>query len=161
MKWFKNVHTLDELRKMYKKLAFQHHPDKGGNVEDMKAINNEYEKLSKKLINSNDSFSEERKTAERQYSADIQAKLNEILNIENINIELVGYWLWITGNTYPVREKIKKAGFKFSKQKTAWFWYIGDYHKKNGKVFDLDTIREMFGTEKIESFSNNRKFVLA
>jgi len=29
MNYFENVRTLDELRKQYRNLAFQHHPDRG------------------------------------------------------------------------------------------------------------------------------------
>jgi len=35
----------EELERMYKRLAVQHHPDRGGNTEDMKAINEAYEVL--------------------------------------------------------------------------------------------------------------------
>lgn len=47
MKFFKNVETLEDLRNQYKKLVFIHHPDKGGKVEDMQALNNEYDELYK------------------------------------------------------------------------------------------------------------------
>ena len=42
MKWFQNPKTLEELKKQYKRLAMQHHPDIGGNVRDMQEINAEY-----------------------------------------------------------------------------------------------------------------------
>lgn len=45
MKYFKNINSLEDLKKQFKKLAFQHHPDRGGDVEVMKAINNEYDML--------------------------------------------------------------------------------------------------------------------
>ena len=45
MKYFKNINSLEDLKKQFKKLAFKHHPDKGGDVEVMKAINNEYDML--------------------------------------------------------------------------------------------------------------------
>lgn len=40
--YFKNCHSLSELKKEYRRLCKIHHPDKGGNDETMKAINNEY-----------------------------------------------------------------------------------------------------------------------
>jgi hypothetical protein len=35
----------DEIERIYKRLAVQHHPDRGGNAEDMKAINEAYRVL--------------------------------------------------------------------------------------------------------------------
>ncbi len=35
----------DQLDRIYKRLAIQHHPDRGGNAEDMKAINEAYSVL--------------------------------------------------------------------------------------------------------------------
>ena len=43
MKYFDNCRTLDELKKEFRRLAMLHHPDHGGDVETMKAINNEYD----------------------------------------------------------------------------------------------------------------------
>ena len=151
MKWFINVQNLDELRKLYRNLAKRHHPDKGGDTETMKQINNEYEFLSKKLINSNVNFDDDRKTAEHQYSQDIKDKINEVINIIGIDIEIAGNWIWLTGNTYPVRIEIKNAGFMFSKKKIAWHWHTGDFKKKSKKQFEMEDIRQMFGSEKIQN----------
>lgn len=43
MKYFSNCRTLDELKKEYRRLAMLNHPDRGGDDETMKAINNEYD----------------------------------------------------------------------------------------------------------------------
>lgn len=43
MKYFTNCRTLDELKKEFRRLAMLHHPDHGGDVEAMKAINAEYD----------------------------------------------------------------------------------------------------------------------
>jgi len=45
MKYFKNVRTVEELKKVYKKLARENHPDMGGDTAIMQAINNEFEML--------------------------------------------------------------------------------------------------------------------
>ena len=41
MKYFTNCRILDELKKEFRRLAMLNHPDRGGDEETMKAINNE------------------------------------------------------------------------------------------------------------------------
>lgn len=45
MKYFKNVNSYNELKKTYRELLKANHPDNGGDVEIMQAINVEYEAL--------------------------------------------------------------------------------------------------------------------
>jgi len=151
MKWFKDVHTLDELRTMYRKLALLHHPDRGGSTADMQEINNEYDILSKRLINSNTTFSEGRKSWEEFVSSEIRNKLIDIIFLEDIIIEIIGSWIWVTGNTKAVKEQLKSYGFKFSPNKLAWYWQSGDYHKLSKKQFSLDDLRVMFGSDEVET----------
>jgi hypothetical protein len=150
MKWFKDINTLDELRTMYRKLAMQHHPDRGGSTADMQEINDEYDRLSRMLINGNATFTEGRKSWEHFVSAEIRDKLNEIIFLEDVQIEIIGSWIWITGNTRAVKDELKNRGFKFSANKLAWYWQYGDYRKKNGKQFTMDEIRAMWGSEEVE-----------
>ena len=42
MKFFNECKTLNEVKFLYRELAKKHHPDKGGELETMQAINNEY-----------------------------------------------------------------------------------------------------------------------
>lgn len=49
MKYFKNVNTLNALKREYRMLAVKMHPDKGGNTEDMQELNAEFEQLYKVL----------------------------------------------------------------------------------------------------------------
>ena len=46
MSWFSKVKTLEDLKKEYKKLAMQYHPDRpGGDTAKMQQINGEYDRL--------------------------------------------------------------------------------------------------------------------
>ena len=51
MKYFKEIETIEELKKAYFRMALENHPDHGGDVEIMKAINNEYAEMQKVLKN--------------------------------------------------------------------------------------------------------------
>lgn len=45
MKYFANIKTLDDLKKEYRRLVMLNHPDRGGDLETMKEINNEYDMM--------------------------------------------------------------------------------------------------------------------
>ena len=38
MKWFKDVKSLEELRKLYRRLVVEHHPDNGGSEDIIKEV---------------------------------------------------------------------------------------------------------------------------
>ena len=60
MKWFtSNISTMEELRREYRRLAKLHHPDAGGDTENMKEINSEFDTLS--LILSRQEATQEKK----------------------------------------------------------------------------------------------------
>lgn len=45
MTYFQNIHSLADLKKEYRRLALQHHPDKGGDTAIMQQVNTEFERL--------------------------------------------------------------------------------------------------------------------
>jgi curved DNA-binding protein CbpA len=150
-KFFEKVRTLDELRKEYHRLAFLHHPDKGGNTKTMQAINNQYEVLTKKLINSHEDYSDERKDWEMHVSEELQRMIEKVIHLDGVTIELIGTWLWISGNTYAVKEKLKAIGCKYSPPKSAWYWHEGEYVKNNNSLHSMDELRNLWGHQEIES----------
>jgi curved DNA-binding protein CbpA len=151
LKFFENVTTLTELRKEYRRLAFIYHPDKGGDTVLMQILNDRYDRLSEEFIKGNTDFSEGRKEYEMQVSEEIREMLDRIMFLQGVDIEVIGGWIWITGNTFAVRTTLKSLGFMFSHPKTAWYWHKGEYRKKNGKIQSMDEMRDFWGTQKIEN----------
>ena len=45
MTYFQNIHSLADLKKEYRRLALQHHPDKGGDTAIMQWVNTEFGRL--------------------------------------------------------------------------------------------------------------------
>ena len=156
--------TLEELKGQYRKLAFQHHPDKGGDTEIMKAINNEYDELFAKLKNVHKTKDGETYTAKQESTetADqFKDLINELMKMDNIIIEIIGCFAWVTGETKPYKEKLKELKFQWHNGKTAWYLKPEDYNHRSHREYGLDEIRAMYGTSgEMNSTGTNTQKVL-
>lgn len=147
MKYFNNVNSLEQLKQQYKELAKKYHPDLNKNVsaEIMKQINKEYEELFK-IYKTNNNTNKKQELPE-----DFINLINELIKFQGIIIEVLGSWIWLSGNTYPYKEKIKKLGFKWSRGRKKWYlgefstWY--KYYKKD----KWEDLKAKYNYEKIES----------
>ena len=68
-----------------------------------------------------------------------------------ITIEKCGTWLWIGGDTYPVRKELKNIGCRWSPTKSRWYWkHPKEKFTSHGKV-SMPKIRYKYGSEFIET----------
>lgn len=148
MKWFGSCSTLEEVKALYKKLAKQYHPDLGGDTVSMQEINKEYAFASAKVIKGKN-LSEDETENEIRFSAEYREAIEKIIHLQGITIELVGYWIWVTGNTVPVRMELKNAGFFFASKKLAWYFRTGEYKVGKRSKKSLEEIRDKYGSEII------------
>ena len=146
MKWFNDCNTLDKIKAKYKKLAKQYHPDLGGDTPTMQEINKEYAFASARAI-TGANLSEEQTENEILSSEAYRNAIEKIIQLQGITIELVGYWIWITGNTYPVKTTLKDAGFLFAPKKAAWYFRTAEYKVSQSSGKSLDEIRAKYGSE--------------
>ena len=148
------------LKAAYRKASLKYHPDKGGDVELMKLVNAAYDFLKKC-----ESWwtGEQARKAKRTtpLTETIQALIDKIKSFPGCKIEIIGSWLWISGNTKPFKEQLKEYGFKFSRNKVAWYYHEDKYRKFSKKNFSMNEIRSMHGSEDIESEANNNKQLVA
>lgn len=150
MKFFENITTLEDLKKKYKKLAKQYHPDlHEGTDEIMKQINNEYDMMFEKVKNFHvNSDGETYEKATEETSEQFRNIINSIINF-NIDIEIIGTWVWCF-NSYEYRSELKELGFKYAANKKAWCWHSGEYKARRSKK-TLAEIRDKYGSETIKS----------
>lgn len=147
MKFFENVRTLDELKAEYRRLAMKHHPDRGGDVETMKAINAEHDALFEILKKQhNDSADEYHQTTET--AEEFREIIAVLLKLDGLTVELCGCWLWISGNTREHKDALKAAGCRWSKQKMMWYWRHPEdkrsYYRSKSTMSD---IRQKYGSQ--------------
>lgn len=150
--FFKNVKSIEELKRQYKLLAFKHHPDKGGKLEDMQKINAEYDELYKRVKNIHETADgktyekEQPDSAENDTSDKFRDIINAIINFDCV-IELCGSWLWVF-KAYNYRHQLHNMGFFYCSKKKAWAWT--DTPSKNKFHLSLDDIRRLHGSEIIK-----------
>lgn len=163
---FENIFNFADLRKAYHKASRKAHPDMGGSTEEMQRVNAEYEKAVKRIERTGERFEDAAETAtdtaenaHKTTAADMAEYaeiLQKLFSLDGIEIELCGSWLWITGDTRTVKDYLKEWGCKWSKNKSAWYWYSGEYHRHSKRRFSLDEIRDMHGSETIRGAKPRR-----
>lgn len=162
-KYFKDINTLEELRRQYRDLLKMHHPDNGGNVSDMQEINAEYDRLFKVLKDRHESkATDNQNTKQSDYSQNmydwendkaLREVLEKIINFNGIDIEIAGQWIWISGNTYAYKKELKEIGFKWASQKKQWYWHSEIFRKKSHKTLSMEDIRNYYGSTKVNTNS--------
>lgn len=142
---FKNITDLKEAKKIYKVLAKRLHPDTGGTNEEFKILNNVYTDY----INNDLYFSSETKI-----NLDLEKIISQILHYENIIIEIVGEWIWLSGNTKEIKEHLKKLGFKWRSKKKMWSY--GEMKTRNHKAQKMEDIKAKYGSHTVKTKHQNK-----
>lgn len=131
-KYFKSCKTAEEGKRLYRELAKKYHSDNGGNDNIMKEINAEYTDWfsTHKDIHTNtetgETYTSTKKTKET--AQDFIDIITALVNLADITIEICGSWLWLTGNTYQVKDELKKLGCRFATSKKQWYWTKDEYY---------------------------------
>lgn len=133
-----------ELKTMYKKLMMQYHPDRNGSVEITQEINNEYEKLFKILKNKS---KEEVKEVPKHF-IDL---IDNLMKMNGAIIDVVGTWVWLSGDTYEHKEEIKTLGFKWSRVKKKWYLSPTPTKRKRGTGKSYEQITSEYGLQRFKS----------
>lgn len=143
MKWFTGISTLEELRNRYKHLLIKYHPDNNPDVDTtstMQQINAEYDELLKH-------FTSSQTNSQNSYSTETELKnvLNEVVKIKaDILIELIGSWIWVSGNTYSIRKQLCELGFDWAPKKRMWYWSKSSHRCTS--PMEMSVIREKYGS---------------
>ena len=136
IKEFSEVTGINEAKKVYKTLAKKLHPDVGGSEEEFKILNAVYNDFIENKIYFSNDF---------KIDLDLEKIISQILHFENITIELVGSWIWLSGDTKEIKDKLKELGFKWASKKKMW--YYGEMKGKSHGEKSLDEIKDKYGSK--------------
>ena len=145
--YFKNVNSLEELKKEYRRLVMLHHPDHGGDTATMQAINAEHDALFEMLkAKHNAEHDEDHQTTETP--EEFREIIEALLRMDGVEVELCGSWLWIGGNTRAHKDDLKAAGCRWSSGKKLWYWrHSEDAHRWHRGRSTIGEIRTKYGSQ--------------
>lgn len=135
---FVGIEGINELKRVYKLLSKKLHPDVGGSNELFKMLNEVYNNyLTKNLSNDN------------KFDLELEKVISKILHYDNIIIEVVGSWIWVGGETKPIKETLKSLNFKYGRKKKLW--YYGEMKGRNPHQKSMDEIKNKYGCETVKT----------
>lgn len=137
---FMGIEGINEAKSIYKALAKKLHPDVGGSTEHFKLLNEVYNYILEHGI----SFSQE-----NDFDLELEKVISKILHFENIIIEVVGSWIWVSGDTKHIKETLKELSFKWANKKKLW--YYGEMKGKNPKQKSMEEIKNKYGCEVVKN----------
>jgi hypothetical protein len=143
--------TLDQCKTAYRKACMKYHPDRNpGGLEMMKAVNMAWEVVQSadwaRPVNNQEG-------KDTDYGDELNNFLNEIINLQGIVIEICGAWVWISGNTRPYKDIIKKAGGMWAPKKMQWYFRPKGWASANKGEWSMDEIRGKFGSTVVKKSS--------
>ncbi|MDP9766114.1 molecular chaperone DnaJ [Deinococcus enclensis] len=153
MNYFQNIHTAAELKALYRQLCKQYHPDKGGSTQQMQDINNQYEATMNRLLSSkpDEDYGEGKfyrtREQETEVEAAIRAAVEKVAHLDGIELEIIGAWVWLSGDTRTHKDTIKAAGYYWMHKKKMWA-FKGKPSNGRGNT-SMEEMRERYGSERV------------
>lgn len=160
--WFDGCETVQEVKERYRLLCMRYHPDRGGDTRTMQDINAAFtvafEHTKKRQNDAHNAqkesgfkYSEETRSQYvpycREAPEEFRAMITELIRL-GVDVELCGVWVWVSGDTRPAKEALKKLGFRWHAKKKMWyyrpFWAASE---KNSNV-PMENIRAAYGSQK-------------
>jgi len=168
MNYFATATTVEEIKALYKNLARKNHPDLGGDTEVMKEINRQYENALKGCNGQTSKDSEGRDHTYKYNQETEQAivdKISELiaLNLESVEISLIGVYIWITGDTKPVKDLLGKDGAKcmWHSKRGCWYWKPAEVRSYGQSKGDLEELAKKYGCQNVDLKKKSSKKAIA
>ena len=136
---FKNVDTQENLKKLYLKLSKEHHPDMGGDLRVMQDVNSLYTEFKSLL-----------KESKQEKNGVFEDIIDKIMTFSDVTVEIIGNWVWVSGDTKKYKENLKELGFWYSGKHKKWYHTMGVEPKRYSSGKSFVNIRETYGSEIIK-----------
>lgn len=161
-RFFNECLSVEQVKILYRQLAKQHHPDLGGSVETMKAINSQYHEALKNL-NGYKSTDNDGKEHVYKYNMTVEQALidmvDQLFTLQRatgveMDIYIIGTWLWIKGLTKPIKDKLMTLGCRWHSKRKCWYFHTGKWSGRRSSM-SLNGLANKYGGGKIVDRDQN------
>jgi len=159
--FFAHCQTVEEVKAEYKKLARKHHPDLGGDTATMQSINAAYEQALKGC-NGQKSTDSQGKEHVYKYNAQLEKELVDFIYAFNakdlpLNADLIGVWVWITGDTKPHKEILKELNCRWHSKRACWYFRPESYKGGFSSDGSLEELAAKYGCANVKNYKDSKK----
>lgn len=152
---FASCETVQKVKDEYRKLAMKCHPDLGDSsqkdvrTKQMQMLNDAYHVALKARHGEDLKIQKADGTkVEKFYSYDFEKETkltDKLYSYFTLNLpltcEVLGDWIWVTGETKSHKDALKGLKFQWHSQKLCWYWHDGKFFRRYKQNYSLNQIR--------------------
>ena len=134
---------------MFRQLAQKLHPDHGGNQADFVALVEQFQNFQSFTWNNagQAKWGTDYKPKDFTLSKEAMERLYQVIRYPDLVTEIIGTWVWVTGETRKYKDQLKELNFKWSPKKLAWNYHSEPWRKAYRYNYSMDEIRNMHRTQ--------------
>ena len=160
LQYFKQCDNPQAVKNLFRDLLVQFHPDKHKDQFEhyndiTRGIIEQYQAVLKGFDGYTAMGSDGRDHIYKYYpelEESIMAQVDMLLHLDMVNVEIliVGLWVWVEGDTKPYKENLKTAGMHWNGKRMAWQWkpYAGRPHYSSQSNA---AIKNWYGVDRVGS----------
>jgi len=163
MKFFSGVDTVEAVKKLYRALAMEFHPDRGGDTATMQEVNAEYHEALKRCSGQQRKLDDGKVwtyTYDYGKEQEVVEQIDKTLAAKVLTgaheFTLIGRWLWIVGDTKPIKDSLKQLGYQWHSKRTAWYWKPSESHSRYNARYDLNGLAAIYGSATLSSKEDDK-----
>ena len=157
MRYFADCKTLDQGKKVYRKLLLEVHPDSGGDEKACKDLIRQFEMFLRRAVYEVVAEEQYKHTGKRYNRFENEmddywyTQLQAVMGL-NVRVEVIGSWIWIFDSSPLDVLTLSYYDFTYSKKHEGWFWANWNkgpynYRFKGNKNFTMGELRDLWGWE--------------
>lgn len=134
--YFNGCLSLKEIKHRYLALAKEHHPVTGKDPIWLFQVRLEYQMIPRDPAYGFHQHPEDVKDDFLRYP-----KVVDQLIGWRLDVELIGTWTWVRGESYPYKDKLLEMGFTYEPLKQAWYSRPNSCRSTNPNPLPFDKIK--------------------